>query len=575
MSDPTPPIGHTERSLFVPLLTDRDDLKLRVFVVVWIVALGYFWSWWLQPAHWVSTWGMLFNSTLLAWATGLIGYMFAYTLRGTRPNPEVVAPADLRVAMVVTKAPSEPWDVVKRTLEAMLDQDTDRPYAVWLADEKPDRETLAWCVDHGVQISTRFGVAEYHQTGWPRRTKSKEGNLAYFYDHYGYDLYDVVAQFDADHVPARSYLEEILRPFASPKVGYVAAPSVCDSNLAAGWTVRARLYKEATLHGIVQAGCNDGFAPVCIGSHYAVRTQALRQIGGIGPELAEDFSTTFLLLSAGWEGAFAIDAEAHGEGPESTVDLLVQETQWARSLATVWTRYTSGRWSTVPRLAGWRLKFALVFYPLFGMQMLAGVFLPAVALAIGDPWVSVPLTDFWAHLLPAGIVANLGVWWLRRHKMLRPADAALFGWEVAVFTLARWPWLLGGYVQGTWAGLRKKDISFKVTPKGDTNAKTLPVRYVLPMLLFATINAAATVAFDGGEASGYKFLAAFSAVSYIAASITIVALHLRDNRRRRHLTGGPAMPWRRRGALGRTAALLTSVAAVAVVTCLSVGLSSV
>ena len=42
-----------------------------------------------------------------------------------------------------------------------------------------------------------------------------------------------------------------------------------------------------------------GLAPSCIGSHYAVRTHALKTIGGIGPELAEDFSTSFLLTSAG------------------------------------------------------------------------------------------------------------------------------------------------------------------------------------------------------------------------------------------------------------------------------------
>jgi hypothetical protein len=41
----------------------------------------------------------------------------------------------LHVAMIVTKAPSEPWPVVKTTLEAMLAQDIDHAYDVWLADE--------------------------------------------------------------------------------------------------------------------------------------------------------------------------------------------------------------------------------------------------------------------------------------------------------------------------------------------------------------------------------------------------------------------------------------------------------
>ncbi len=111
----------------------------------------------------------------------------------------------------------------------MLDQ-IDVDFAVWLADEDPSEETRRWCAAHGVLISTRKGVAEYHRTTWPRRTRCKEGNLAYFYDHFGYARYDFVAQFDADHVPTPTYLREILRPFADPKIGYVSAPSICDAN---------------------------------------------------------------------------------------------------------------------------------------------------------------------------------------------------------------------------------------------------------------------------------------------------------------------------------------------------------
>ena len=107
------------------------------------------------------------------------------------------------------------------------------PHDTWLADEDPAPETIAWCEAHGVLLSTRKGRADYHRASWPRRTRCKEGNLAYFYDHYGYARYDFVAQLDADHVPQPGYLFDMLRPFADPKVGYVSAPSICDRNAAA------------------------------------------------------------------------------------------------------------------------------------------------------------------------------------------------------------------------------------------------------------------------------------------------------------------------------------------------------
>ena len=36
-----------------------------------------------------------------------------------------------------------------------------------------------------MRVSTREGVAAYHRPSWPRRTRCKEGNLAFFYDTWG------------------------------------------------------------------------------------------------------------------------------------------------------------------------------------------------------------------------------------------------------------------------------------------------------------------------------------------------------------------------------------------------------
>src|SRR5581483_7235588 len=110
-------------------------------------------------------------------------------------------------------------------------------------------------------------------------------------------------------------LLRMIEPFRDPAIGYGAAPSICDANADHSWAARARLYAEASLHGALQAGYSHRFAPLCIGSHYAVRTQALQEIGGLGPELAEDHSTTLLFNAHGWRGSFALNAIAHGDGP--------------------------------------------------------------------------------------------------------------------------------------------------------------------------------------------------------------------------------------------------------------------
>ena len=267
--------------------------------------------------------------------------------------------------------------MVEKTLRAMLAQDMPYKYDVWLADERPSGKALRWCKGHGVHVSTRQGVADYHQPTWPRRTKSKEGNLAYFYDHYGYARYDVVAQLDADHVPAPGYLKEMVRPFADPAIGYVAAPSVCDANEEKGWTVKGRLHREASLHGPVQAGSNGGWAPLCIGSHYAVRTAALREVGGLGPELAEDYATTLWLQSAGWVGRLRDRRRGARRRPRD-----VRRHDHAGAAVVAQPRHdphqvgARQKFGSVPWKARARMSFALFFYLVQGLVCLAAISLP-------------------------------------------------------------------------------------------------------------------------------------------------------------------------------------------------------
>jgi cellulose synthase (UDP-forming) len=382
-----------------------------------------------------------------------------------------------------------------------------------------------------VRICTREGVSAYHQPSWPRRTRCKEGNLAFFYDIWGYRLYDVVAQLDADHVPTQDYLRHIVTPFADPSVGYVAAPSICDSNAARSWSARGRLYAEALIHGAIQAGSNEGWAPCCIGSHYAVRTSALKQIGGLGPELAEDFSTSLLMCSHGWKGVFALDAQAHGDGPESITDCVTQDFQWSRSMMMI--ALTIG--PRALRRTSWRAKaklsFCLAWYPIYSVVMLASVALPATALLSGIAPVRVELYAFYAHLLPPIAVLIVAACWLRRCGALRPSDAKVIGWEIVLFELVRWPWALLGCLHALAGWIARREFMFKVTPKGTASDHPLPLRVIIPFIALSAMSALpALLVQDAGQASGYYVWALVNAVLYAGVAGAIVILHLHEQR---------------------------------------------
>ena len=179
----------TETEFLLPM-NGRQKLEFAALVTIWLSTNAYFWIWWLSPEHNIDNIRYLINTTALLWTSLMPAYYLFFIRRLRIPNPDILFATDLRVAMVVTKVPSEPFALVKKTLEGMLSQQY--PHDTWLADEQPADETIAWCKANTVRVSTRFGNTDYHKKSWPRRTKCKEGNLAYFYDHYGYDNYDVV-----------------------------------------------------------------------------------------------------------------------------------------------------------------------------------------------------------------------------------------------------------------------------------------------------------------------------------------------------------------------------------------------
>jgi cellulose synthase (UDP-forming) len=512
------------------LLTTRQRLPLLGLVLAWSCCTVWAIGWWAHPEHWGTPTGFVLNSVPLAVELVLMPlYLYWWLWRMKRPDPTQQVPPR-RTAMIVTKAPSEPWAVVRTTLEAMLAQDFPHHHDVWLADERVAPETRAWCREHGVQISTREGVAAYHQPSWPRRTRCKEGNLAFFYDVWGYRLYDVVSQLDADHVPAPDYLRRMVAPFVDENVGYVAAPSMCDSNADRSWSARGRLFYEAVLHGPMQAGHSGGFAPSCIGSHYAVRTSALEQIGGIGPELAEDFTTTLMMSSHGWQGIFAIDAEAHGDGPVCLEDCLTQEFQWSRSMMNVLLGVNRGYWGGLSLRAKLRLGFCQVWYPLFAVLMLLSVLLPLVAVGTRTPLMRVGLGDFYLHILPGMLVLILTVLWLRSLDWLRPRTARAVSWEAVLFQLIRWPWVLLGCVHAVVGRIAHREVGFKVTPKGRSGILPLPGRVIAPYLAVAVVSVLPTLLnVDAGAASGYRMLALLNAGLYLVVAVAIVVLHVHEH----------------------------------------------
>jgi cellulose synthase (UDP-forming) len=547
---------HDQPGLFEPVLSRGQQRQLWLLIGFWLVGLATFWIWWLRPGHWVSAQGALLNGLVMAYLTACPLITFGVVLRMRRLRRDLQPPQDLRVAMVVTKAASEPWALVQATLEGMQQQQPS--HDTWLADEAPDAATQRWCQERGVQISCRRENPDYHNPDWPRRRACKEGNLAYFYDHYGYANYDVVVQLDADHIPQPGYLEAMLRPFSDAAIGYVAAPSIVNRNASSSWSARARTYSEALLHGPVQLGLNGGWAPLCFGSHYAVRTQALNQIGGLGPELAEDHSTTLMLQAAGWRGAFAENALCLGLGPHSFQDLMVQDYQWARSLFTLLLRHSPRWWGELPLKLRLQAVAVQLFYPSRCAVGLLSWSLPLLAIGLNQPWVQVDLVTF---VIASGCLTVLLLTprlWLRQQGLFSPPDSPVLSWEALLLDLCRLPWITAGLLAALREAVVARPRPFQVTNKR-LAPRPLPLRFVLPY-------GALSLVFSGGiallaessspAAQGYVLLSLIAAALMALAALVVTGLA--------HRSGTAALqPFLRHYGLGLSALALVVVNGIA------------
>ncbi|EJZ17074.1 glycosyltransferase family 2 protein, partial [Rhizobium sp. Pop5] len=309
-----------------------------------------------------------------------------------------------------------------------------------------------------------------------------------------------------------------------------SAPSICDANAGTSWAARGRLYAEASLHGSLQTGYNNGGAPLCIGSHYAVRTSALRQIGGLGPELAEDHSTTLMMNAGGWRGVHAVDAIAHGDGPANFADLVVQEFQWSRSLVTILLQHSR---HYVPRLP-WRLRFQFLFsqlwYPLFSAFMAVMFLLPVAALLTGQVFVNVTYPDFLLHFTPISIVLTLFALFWRATGTFRPYNAKLFGWEGMAFIFMRWPWSLAGSLAAVRDHICGSFVDFRITPKGRQQQRSLPLRVIAPYIGLAGLcTIAMALASEAAAAQGFYIFAAMNLAIYLSLTVLIVVRHAIEN----------------------------------------------
>ncbi len=144
-------------------------------------------------------------------------------------------------------------------------------------------------------------------------------------------LGDVIVVFDADYIPNRGLLKQIIAPFFDPETGAVMG-RVVPQNASFNLLTRILDLERAGGYQVdQQARENIGGVPQYGGTVGGIRLRALDDAGGWHDDvLAEDTDLTYRLLLNGWRTVYLNHAECYEEVPQSWAVRARQIGRWAK-----------------------------------------------------------------------------------------------------------------------------------------------------------------------------------------------------------------------------------------------------
>ena len=426
------------------------------------------------------------------------------TIKAMDPVP-VYPQKDLAVALVTTRAPGEPVELVETTLKAAKNVRYNQGLVdIWLLDETGDHMLKDLCNRLGVRYFSRAGIEKWNTTTAKQSlmtriasklsfkrvvvakiltpsthmagrlaARTKHGNFNAWMDHLEHQdiAYDILAGIDTDHVPRPNFLTRLLGYFNDPDVAYAVGPQVYGNYTSGsvGLITRWAESQASFFQSTIQRAGNASTSAMFVGTNYAVRMSALRQIGGFQPFITEDMATGLAIhanknpdTGNHWKSVYTPDVLAIGEGPGSWSAYFSQQWRWAAGTFDTWRRLTWRVIFKLPYRARVHYLLMLSFYPMAALTWLiacvsCGIYLVTGATAVIAPW-----GQFLSLYLMTTVMQLSLYFWNRRFNVSPHEPAGSYGIAGMVLTTLAAP----VYVAALMGVMTGRNVNFVVTKKG-------------------------------------------------------------------------------------------------------------
>ncbi|HSR91137.1 MAG TPA: glycosyltransferase family 2 protein [Gemmatimonadales bacterium] len=427
-------------------------LYLGLTILAVAATAAFVWFWFrqgaLEAAFLVATALLVFH--LGSWFGR---WLFLWSMR--RPTPVPPVPG-LKVAVVTTFVPdAESIDMLAQSLRAMLAMDY--PHDTWVLDEGDSPDVAALCQRLGVRHYSRKHRDPFQATEGRFAKGTKYGNYNAWLGEIGTTQYQILAAFDPDHVPEKSYLTRVLGFFRDPLVGYVQAPQVYynqdASFIARGAAEESYAYYSAHLMASYGMG-----QTILIGSHTTQRISALMEVGGFAAHDADDLLITLRYRASRWQGVYLAEILALGMTPVDWEGYLKQQIRWGRSVIDI-------KLHVLPQMMG-ELSLADRFLSLFhGAYYLRAFTIPFAYTVLAELLFRGRAPEYLGPValgyLTALMVFLGAVGLFRRRFFLDPKREGGMHWRAALLQFAKWPY----QCIAAWRAVRRTTGIYTVTLK--------------------------------------------------------------------------------------------------------------
>lgn len=230
--------------------------------------------------------------------------------------------------VVVFVAAHNEETVIADALRALVQVDypIDRIKIVPVNDRSTDNTRA---VIEEVSAQYRGRIHPFHRTGGKPGKAAALKDATALVESEGWA--QVILVFDADYLPSRGLIKQLVAPFQDIEVGAVmgrVVPQNAGSNLL---TRLLDLERSGGYQVDQQARSNLGSVPQYGGTVGGLRLSALADSGGWHDDvLAEDTDITFRLLLKGWKTIYLNEAECYEEVPEQWPVRSRQIGRWAK-----------------------------------------------------------------------------------------------------------------------------------------------------------------------------------------------------------------------------------------------------